>query len=136
MSAREAMAARCAARLPDADVQVIVPPGPRKGNLVARLRGTRRTEADTAARPHRRGRGEARGLERDPFKLIEEDGYFYGRGTVDDKAMAAIFVANLIEPCPAGYKPDRDIILALTADEELSTRRTTARAGCWRTTAR
>ena len=54
----------------------------------------------------------------DPFKLIEQDGYFYGRGTGDDKAMAAIFVANLIRYKQEGYKPDRDIILALRRDEE------------------
>ena len=55
-----------------------------------------------------------------PFKLQEVDGFFRGRGTVDDKAMAAAFVANLIEFVKEGYKPDRDIIVALTADEELS----------------
>ena len=57
--------------------------------------------------------------ERDPFKLVEEDGYFYARGSVDDKAMAAIFVANLIRYKKEGYAPERDLILALTADEEL-----------------
>ena len=57
--------------------------------------------------------------ERDPFKLIEENGYFYARGASDDKAMAAVFVANLIRYRQEGYKPDRDIILALTADEEI-----------------
>ena len=57
--------------------------------------------------------------ERDPFKLVEEGGYFYARGSVDDKAMAAIFVANLIRYKKEGYVPERDLILALTADEEL-----------------
>ena len=56
----------------------------------------------------------------DPFKLQEVDGFYRGRGTVDDKAMAAIFVANLIRYLGEGYKPDRDLVLALTADEELS----------------
>jgi acetylornithine deacetylase/succinyl-diaminopimelate desuccinylase-like protein len=56
----------------------------------------------------------------DPFKLQEVDGYFRGRGTIDDKAMAAIFVANMIRYVQEGFKPDRDIILALTSDEELS----------------
>ena len=56
----------------------------------------------------------------DPFKLQEADGYFRARGAIDDKAMAAIFVANMIGYVRAGYKPERDIILALTTDEELS----------------
>ncbi len=45
----------------------------------------------------------------DPFKLIEQDGYYYGRGTGDDKFMAAAFVANLIRYRKEGYQPDRDI---------------------------
>ena len=56
----------------------------------------------------------------DPFKLQEADGSFRGRGVIDDKAMAAIFVANLIEYVKEGFKPERDIIVALTADEELA----------------
>ena len=56
----------------------------------------------------------------DPFKLVEVDGTFRARGAIDDKAMAAAFVANLIEYVKEGLRPDRDIILALTADEELS----------------
>ena len=54
----------------------------------------------------------------DPFKFIERDGYFYARGSSDDKSMAAIFVANLIQLKKQNYVPDRDIIVALTADEE------------------
>src|SRR6202142_3392420 len=54
----------------------------------------------------------------DPFQFIEKDGYFYGRGTGDDKAQAAVWIANLIQYKKEGFKPDRDIIVALTADEE------------------
>jgi acetylornithine deacetylase/succinyl-diaminopimelate desuccinylase-like protein len=53
-----------------------------------------------------------------PFKLTEKDGYYHSRGVLDDKAMAAIFVANLLRLKAEGYQPKRDIILALTADEE------------------
>ena len=56
----------------------------------------------------------------DPFKLVEKDGYFYARGSIDDKAMASIFVANMIRYKKEGFSPDRDIILALTPDEEKS----------------
>ena len=54
----------------------------------------------------------------DPFVFLEKDGYFWGRGTLDDKAQAAIWVANLIRYKREGFKPNRDIIVALTADEE------------------
>ncbi|HEX7940020.1 MAG TPA: M20/M25/M40 family metallo-hydrolase, partial [Gemmatimonadaceae bacterium] len=54
----------------------------------------------------------------DPFTFTEKDGYWYGRGTADDKAMATIFVANVYRMKQEGFVPDRDIIIALTADEE------------------
>ena len=54
----------------------------------------------------------------DPFKLTERDGYFYGRGTQDMKGGAAILLTNFIRWKREGWVPGRDIILALTADEE------------------
>lgn len=56
----------------------------------------------------------------DPFTMIEKDGYFYGRGAVDNKAGAAIIVANLARMKREGYQPDRDLIAMLTGDEESS----------------
>ena len=120
-AAARAMAARLkAGGFADADLQIIVPPGaPRKGNLVARLKG-RGTGKPILLLAHLDVvEAKREDWERDPFKMVEEDGYFYARGAVDDKAMAAIFVANLIRYRREGYVPDRDLILALTADEEL-----------------
>jgi acetylornithine deacetylase/succinyl-diaminopimelate desuccinylase-like protein len=120
LRAAEAMAARLrAGGFPAQDITVLSS-GPRKGNLVARLRGTgaRRPLLLLAHLDVVEARRED--WDFDPFKLQEVDGYFRGRGTIDDKAMAAIFVANMIGYVKEGLKPDRDIILALTADEELS----------------
>ncbi len=120
--AAEAMAARLkAAGFPAEDVQVLVHPGnARKGNLVARLRGTgkRRPILLLAHLDVVEAKKEDWSPDLDPFKWIERDGFVYGRGSIDDKAMAAIFVANLIRYKQEGFKPDRDIIVALTADEE------------------
>jgi acetylornithine deacetylase/succinyl-diaminopimelate desuccinylase-like protein len=114
-----AMAARLrAAGFPEADVQAFSPAA-RKGNLVARLRGSgarkpmllvAHIDVVPAARED---------WTTDPFKLVEQDGWFYARGSGDDKYMAASFVANLIRYKQEGYKPDRDIILALETDEEI-----------------
>ena len=117
--AAEAMAARLkGAGIPAADVQVLGP-NPRKGNLIARLRGSDSGRKPLLLLAHLdvvEARREDWSV--DPFKFLERDGYFYGRGTSDDKAMAAIWVANFIRYKQENFKPDRDIILALTADEE------------------
>ena len=113
-----AMAARLrAAGFPAADVQVLVPQ-PRKGNLVARLRGTGRRRPLLLLAHLDVVEARREDWSTDPFTLLEKDGYFYGRGTGDDKAMAAIWIATLIRLREEGYRPDRDIIVALTSDEE------------------
>ena len=118
--AAEAMAARLrAGGLPAADIRVLSS-GPRKGNLVARLRGTGARRPLLLIAHIDVVEAKAEDWDFDPFRLQEVDGYFRGRGTIDDKAMASIFVANLIRYVAEGFRPDRDIILALTTDEELS----------------
>jgi acetylornithine deacetylase/succinyl-diaminopimelate desuccinylase-like protein len=117
--AAEAMATRLrAAGFADADVHAFSP-APRKGNLVARLHGTGARKpillmAHLDVVPANREDWSV-----EPFKLTEKDGYFYARGVGDDKYMAAVFVANLIRYKEEGYKPDRDIIVALETDEEI-----------------
>jgi acetylornithine deacetylase/succinyl-diaminopimelate desuccinylase-like protein len=118
--AAEAMASRLrAGGLPPEDIRVLSS-GPRKGNLVARLRGTGARRPLLLLAHLDVVEAKREDWDSDPFKLVEIGGYFRARGAIDDKAMAAIFVANLIEYVRAGYRPERDIILALTADEELS----------------
>jgi acetylornithine deacetylase/succinyl-diaminopimelate desuccinylase-like protein len=119
--AAEAMAARFrAAGIPAADV-FVGGPTDRKGNLVVRLRGRDAQRRPLLLLAHLdvvEAKKEDWSPDLDPFRFIEKDGYYYGRGTTDDKAMAAIFVANLLRLKEQGTVPERDIILALTADEE------------------
>ncbi len=121
--AAQAMARRFRdAGFPAADVQVLIPAADStKGNLVVRYRGR---GGASASKPilllaHLDVVAALRSdWSRDPFELQEDNGFFYGRGTADDKAMAAIFVANLLRYKAEGWRPDRDLILALTAAEE------------------
>jgi len=117
-TAAEAMAARLrAAGFPAADVAVLGP-DPRHGNLVARLRGTgaRRPLLLLAHLDVVDARREDWTL--DPFQFVERDGFYYGRGTQDIKDGAALLVTDMIRLGREGYRPDRDLILALTAGEE------------------
>jgi acetylornithine deacetylase/succinyl-diaminopimelate desuccinylase-like protein len=117
--AAEAMAARLrTAGLPADDVRVFSP-APRKGNLVARLRGSGAKKPIMLLAHIDVVEAKREDWSMDPFRLIEKDGYFYGRGTSDDKFMAVAFVANLIRYRQEGYKPSRDLILVLSTDEEI-----------------
>ena len=116
--AAEAVARRLrSAGWPEEDIEV-AGPDPRKHNLVARLRGTgaRRpllllAHLDVVdAHPEE--------WSTPPFEMVERDGFFYGRGTTDQKALASIWVANLLRLRAEGFVPDRDLVVALTADEE------------------
>ena len=116
--AAEAMAERLrAAGFPPSDVQVLAP-DPRKGNLVARMRGSTNQKPILLLAHLDVVEAKREDWSLDPFTLTEKDGYYYGRGTSDDKAMAAIFIANLIRYKQEGWVPKRDLIVALTADEE------------------
>jgi acetylornithine deacetylase/succinyl-diaminopimelate desuccinylase-like protein len=117
-TAANAMAARLlAAGFPAADVQVLGP-NARKGNLVARLRGTGAKKPLLLMAHLDVVEAKREDWSVDPFTFLEKDGYFYGRGTGDDKAMAAIWIATLIRFKQEGFVPNRDLIVALTADEE------------------
>jgi acetylornithine deacetylase/succinyl-diaminopimelate desuccinylase-like protein len=119
--AAQAMAGRLkAAGIPQRDIHVIVPPDwPTQGNLIASIPGTSTDLGPILLLAHI-DVVEARreDWERDPFKLVEENGYFYARGAWDDKAMAAIFVDALARYKRTGYQPERTIKLALTCGEE------------------
>jgi acetylornithine deacetylase/succinyl-diaminopimelate desuccinylase-like protein len=118
-------AKRMAARLresgyPDEDLRVFSPEGhPKEGGLLAVLHGSRPKAKGILLLAHIDVvEANREDWARDPFTLIEEDGYFYGRGTSDMKAQAAIWVDSLMRYREAGYKPQRAIKLALTCGEE------------------
>jgi len=91
---------------------------PKKGNLVVRYHGTGARKPLLLLAHIDVVEAKREDWSTDPFQFIEKDGFFYGRGTGDDKAQAAVWIANLIQYKKEGFRPDRDIIVALTADEE------------------
>ena len=116
--AAEAMARRLLdAGFPEEDVNV-VGPHPQKGNLVARLRGSGSAEPILLLAHLDVVDAHAEDWSFDPFTFLERDGFHHGRGTTDDKAMAAIWIANFVLMRQEGFVPSRDLIVALTADEE------------------
>jgi acetylornithine deacetylase/succinyl-diaminopimelate desuccinylase-like protein len=114
----EAAAARLrAAGFPDSDI-FLGGASPKKSNLVVRYHGTGARKPILLLAHIDVVEAKREDWSMDPFQLTERDGFFYGRGTGDDKAQAAVWIANLIQYKKDGFKPDRDLIVALTADEE------------------
>jgi acetylornithine deacetylase/succinyl-diaminopimelate desuccinylase-like protein len=117
--AAEAMAARLkSAGFPTIDIQVIGPDLEHK-NLVLRFKGNGKLKPVLFISHLDVVEALRDDWSVDPFTFIEKDGYFYGRGTTDDKCDGTSFIVNLIRFKKEGYMPDRDIIIALTADEEM-----------------
>ena len=117
-TAAEAMAQRFRdAGFPAGDIAVLGP-NDRKKNLVVRLRGTDRHKPVLLIGHLDVVEAGREDWSTDPFKFVEKDGFFYGRGTQDMKDGDAIMATTLLRMKHEGFRPDRDIILALTADEE------------------
>jgi acetylornithine deacetylase/succinyl-diaminopimelate desuccinylase-like protein len=117
-TAAEAMAARFrAAGFPAEDIQVLGPL-PNKKNLVVRLRGTGKAKPILFIGHLDVVEALRQDWSMDPFKFNEVDGFFYGRGTSDIKQGDALLVANFLHLKQEGWRPSRDLVLALTADEE------------------
>lgn len=116
--ASEAMAQRLlAAGFPQEDV-IVAGPNARKKNLIVRYRGNGKRKPILFIGHLDVVEARREDWSMDPFRFIEKDGYFYGRGTQDMKEGDAILVESFIRLKRAGFVPDRDLILALTADEE------------------
>jgi acetylornithine deacetylase/succinyl-diaminopimelate desuccinylase-like protein len=114
----QAAAARLqAAGFADADI-FLGGASPKKENLVVRYHGSGKRKPILLLAHIDVVEAKREDWSIDPFQLTEKDGYFYGRGTGDDKAQAAIWIANLMQYKKEGFVPDRDLIVALTADEE------------------
>ena len=121
--AAEAMRARLlTSGIPAADTQILAPPErPKDGALIAVLHGSDAKSKPILLLAHIDVvEAKREDWQRDPFKLVEEQGWFYARGASDDKAMAAVFTDSLIRYRQEGFKPHRDIKLALTCGEETS----------------
>lgn len=119
--AAERMAARLtAAGFADSQLTLFADPAhPKEGGLVAVYPGTSKTAKPILLIAHIDVVEAKRAdWERDPFRMVEEDGYFYGRGTADDKAQAAVWVDTLIRFRKENYKPKRTVKVALTCGEE------------------
>ncbi|HTR67711.1 MAG TPA: M20/M25/M40 family metallo-hydrolase [Terriglobales bacterium] len=117
-AAAEAMAQRFRdAGFPESDLHILGP-NDRKKNLVVRYHGTGKHKPILLIGHLDVVEAKREDWTTDPFQFIEKDGYYYGRGTQDMKSGDAIMVTTLIRFKKEGYKPDCDIILALTADEE------------------
>lgn len=107
------------------DLQVVIPEGkPDDGNIVARIRAKDAKKKGVLLLAHIDVVDAKRAdWERDPFTLVEENGFFYGRGAADDKSMAAVFLDLMIRlKQELEFKPRRDLIMALTCGEETSNR--------------
>ena len=116
--AAEAMAKRLReAGFPDKDV-IVAGPDERKKNLVVRLRGTGKRAPILFIGHLDVVEAKREDWSMDPFQFIERDGNFYGRGTRDMKSGDAILMMSFLRLKREGYQPDRDLIVALTADEE------------------
>jgi len=119
-TAAEAMAKRFRdAGFPESDIQVLGPSSnDKKKNVVVRLHGSGKHKPVLLIGHLDVVEARREDWTTDPFQFVEKDGYYYGRGTSDMKDGDAIMSANLIRMKQEGYVPSRDIILALTADEE------------------
>jgi acetylornithine deacetylase/succinyl-diaminopimelate desuccinylase-like protein len=108
------------AGIPQSDTQILAPPeAPNDGALIAVLRGRDKSAKPILLLAHIDVvEAKREDWKRDPFKLVEENGWFYARGASDDKAMAAVLTDSLIRYKKEGFKPRRDIKLALTCGEE------------------
>src|SRR6267378_214440 len=117
--AATAMARRLTdAGFPPADVVVVGPADSKNHNLVARFRGTGSQKPVLLLAHIDVVEAKREDWSLDPFTFTEKDGFFYGRGTMDIKDGAAILVATLARLKQEGYRPSRDLILALTTGEE------------------